>query len=166
MFYGITTLATNYLFNSNEVSYDNTETGLHADEVQGAIDEVFQHATDYSELKNKIGTNALTTTAQTLTGGINELKTNVTSLNEQIAKVAVLTDTFPNAVGAKQLSYPTGFDASNTYVLSLMVRHDSVWYSRMEATSAAVYLTDAGIFAYNGTPGWVNDTFRIMIGRK
>ena len=54
MFYGITTLATNYLFNSNEVSYDNTETGLHADEVQGAIDEVFQHATDYTDINNRL----------------------------------------------------------------------------------------------------------------
>ena len=69
----ITTLATNYLFNSNEVSYDNTESGLHADEVQGAIDEVFQHATDYSEIKSKIGTGSLTTTSNTLIGGINEV---------------------------------------------------------------------------------------------
>ena len=69
----ITTLATNYIFNSNEVSYDNTESGLHADEVQGAIDEVFQHATDYSEIKNTIGTGSLTTTSNTLIGGVNEL---------------------------------------------------------------------------------------------
>ena len=72
----ITTLATNYIFNSNEVSYDNTESGLHADEVQGAIDEVFQHATDYSEIKNKIGTGSLTTTSNTLIGGVNELNSN------------------------------------------------------------------------------------------
>ena len=92
-------------------------------------------------------------------GGIN-------AIADHVANVEVLTDTFPNAVGAKQLSYPTGFDASNTYVLSLMICHDSVWYSRMEAASAAVYLTDAGIFVYNNTAGWVNDTFRIMIGKK
>ena len=72
----ITTLATNYLFNSNEVSYDNTNSGLHADYVQGAIDEVFQHATDYSEIKSKIGSSTLTTTSNTLIGAINELNSN------------------------------------------------------------------------------------------
>ena len=72
----ITTLATNYIFSSNEVSYDNTESGLHADSVQGAIDEVFQHATDYSDIKTKIGNTALTTTSQTLIGAVNELNDN------------------------------------------------------------------------------------------
>ena len=75
----ITTLATNYLFNSNEVSYDNTNSGLHADYVQGAIDEVFQHATDYSEIKTKIGSDTLTTTSNTLIGSINELNDLITS---------------------------------------------------------------------------------------
>ena len=75
----ITTLATSYLFNSNEVSYDNTNSGLHADSTQDAIDEVFQHATDYSEIKTKIGTDSLITTSNTLIGGINELKTNMLS---------------------------------------------------------------------------------------
>ena len=76
----ITTLATNYLFNSNEVSYDNTNSGLHADYVQGAIDEVFQHATDYSEIKTKIGSDTLTTTSNTLIGSINELNSNKADL--------------------------------------------------------------------------------------
>ena len=76
----ITTLATNYIFNSNEVSYDNTESGLHADEVQGAIDEVFQHATDYSEIKNTIGTGSLTTTSNTLIGGVNEVNGKIPSV--------------------------------------------------------------------------------------
>ena len=75
----ITTLATNYIFNSNEVSYDNSESGLHADSVQGAIDEVFQHATDYSDIKTTIGTGSLTTTNKTLIGGVNELNGKLTS---------------------------------------------------------------------------------------
>ena len=82
----ITTLATNYIFSSNEVSYDNTESGLHADSVQGAIDEVFQHATDYSGINNRltnaeatIGTGTLTTTSNTLIGGVNELNSKIVS---------------------------------------------------------------------------------------
>ena len=114
------------------------------------------------KVTSSISANGSITTSNTdacSEGGLN-------ALNGKIATVEVLTDTFPNSVGATQLAYPTGFDAINTYVLSLMVRHDSVWYSRMEADSAAVYLTGAGIFAYNNTPGWVNDTFRIMIAKK
>ena len=92
MFYGITTLATNYLFNSNEVSYDNTETGLHADEVQGAIDEVFQHATDYTNIntrltsaENTIGSGSLTTTSQNLIGGINEVNGKITNISDGLS---------------------------------------------------------------------------------
>ena len=82
----ITTLATNYIFNSNEVSYDNTESGLHADEVQGAIDEVFQYATDYSDIKTKIGTGTLNTTSNTLIGGVNELNGKLTSFPKYVIR--------------------------------------------------------------------------------
>ena len=114
MFYGITTLATNYLFNSNEVSYDNTETGLHADEVQGAIDEVFQHATDYSELKTKIGTNTLTTTSQTLIGGINEV-------NEHIVSLENPTSVFQGRItSTSYTSYTLSQDISNKKLIILI----------------------------------------------
>ena len=96
LFYGITALATNYIFRSDEVSYDNTDSGLHADEVQGAINEVFQHATDYSEIKTTIGDNPLTTTSKTLIGGINEINGQVVTLTSistgTIAKGSIITD--------------------------------------------------------------------------
>ena len=69
----------NYLYNSSDVSFDNTVSGIVSNDVQDAIDELYFHATDYSEIKNKIGNNALTTNNQTLTGGINELKTTMGS---------------------------------------------------------------------------------------
>ena len=87
LFYGITTLATNYLFNSNEVSYDNTISGIKQDNVQGAIDELYACTSNYAayntrltNTENKIGTGSLTTTSNTLIGGVNELIDNITSL--------------------------------------------------------------------------------------
>ena len=84
LFYGITTLATNYLFNSNEVSYDNTISGIKQDNVQGAIDELYACTSNYAayntrltNAETKIGTGNLTTTSNTLIGGVNELKTNI-----------------------------------------------------------------------------------------
>ena len=94
----ITTLATNYIFNSNEVSYDNTESGLHADSVQGAIDEVFQHATDYSEIKNTIGTGSLTTTSNTLIGGVNELNGKIPNVVNNLTSTST-TDCLSAAQG-------------------------------------------------------------------
>ena len=79
----ITTLATNYLFNSNEVSYDNTISGIKQDNVQGAIDELYACTSNYAayntrltNAETKIGTGSLTTTSNTLIGGINELNSN------------------------------------------------------------------------------------------
>ena len=84
MFYGIATYAIAPLFNSNEVSYDNTVSGIKQDNVQGAIDELYACTSNYSAYDTRltntetaIGTGSLTTTSQSLIGGVNELKTNI-----------------------------------------------------------------------------------------
>ena len=46
--------ATNYLFSSNEVSYNNNSSGITSDNVQGAIDELYEEATNYSEMRQLI----------------------------------------------------------------------------------------------------------------
>ena len=48
------TFATSYLYNSNEVSYDNNKSGIQSDNVQGAIDTLYQEATNYSEIRKMI----------------------------------------------------------------------------------------------------------------
>ena len=48
----ISVYAANYLYNSSEVSYDNTTSKITSDNVQGAIDELYATATDYTELKS------------------------------------------------------------------------------------------------------------------
>ena len=80
--------ATNGLFDSKQVDYDNSNSHITSTNVGDAIDEVFQHATDYNEIKTTIGDNTLTTTNQTLTGGINELNEKITY------QVFVETDTY------------------------------------------------------------------------
>ena len=72
LLYGIVTIATSNI-NSNDIIFDNTNSNLNAGDMQEAIDEVFQHATDYNEIKTTIGDSTLTTTNKTLTGAVNEL---------------------------------------------------------------------------------------------
>ena len=48
--------AVNYLHNANEVYYDNSTSNLTHDNVQGALDELYMHATDYSEIKTRLTT--------------------------------------------------------------------------------------------------------------
>ena len=73
----LTTLATNYIFDSSDVRFDNTGTSLESVNVQDAIDETFHHVTDYNEIKTTIGNSTLTTTNKTLIGGINEVNSNL-----------------------------------------------------------------------------------------
>ena len=47
LLYSITTYATEVLFTSTEVSYDNTNSGMSSRNVQGAIDELYGAATNY-----------------------------------------------------------------------------------------------------------------------
>ena len=50
----VSVFAANYLYNSNEVSYDNTSSGIQSDNVQGAIDELYENADIYKNLKTRI----------------------------------------------------------------------------------------------------------------
>ena len=51
----ITAYATStYLYNSEDVSYDHGTNSITSDNVQGAIDELYAHATDYTEIRSMI----------------------------------------------------------------------------------------------------------------
>ena len=43
-----------YLYNSNEVSYNNNASGITSTNVQGAIDELYEHATDYTNMNTRV----------------------------------------------------------------------------------------------------------------
>ena len=50
----VSVYAANYLYDSAEVSYDNNISGITSDNVQGAIDELYQDANDYSSIREMI----------------------------------------------------------------------------------------------------------------
>ena len=145
---GTSYASNNYLYNSNDVSYDNTVSGITATDVQGAVDELYFHAIDYSEIKNKIGNNALTTTSETLTGGINELKTTIGN--------GTLDTTSQNLIGAvneldgqmvtkKQLLYvasPTTsfvkYDFNESTENFLLIVIESTWHGMTVSTHTFV----------------------------
>ena len=54
LFYGITTFATNYAFDSSNVRFDNTDTEIQASDIQRAIDETFRHLTDYNNMNTRV----------------------------------------------------------------------------------------------------------------
>lgn len=68
--------AASYLYNADEVSYDKTNSELTSTDVQGAIDELYNKATEYTNLQNKVGTATLNTSAQNLSAAVNELNSN------------------------------------------------------------------------------------------
>ena len=86
--YGIIVLADSYALRSLDITFDNTNTNLESINVQDAIDEVYNHATDYNEIKNTIGTGSLTTTSQTLIGGINEVKGLIPTVEDSLTSTS------------------------------------------------------------------------------
>ena len=65
----ISAYATSYLYNSSEVSYDNKASNITSDNVQGAIDELYTQATNYTDLNsrlNPVGTVIYSTTCDTM----------------------------------------------------------------------------------------------------
>ena len=92
----LTTFATDYLFNSSEVYYNNATSGIQADKVQGAIDELYACASNYAaynqrltSAENTIGSGSLTTTSQNLIGAVNELNDSLTLIHSSYSSVTV-----------------------------------------------------------------------------
>ena len=50
----VSVYATACLYNSEDVGYDNTNSGLQASNVQGSLDELYLHCTDYTEIREMI----------------------------------------------------------------------------------------------------------------
>ena len=71
--------------------------------------------TEVTNLKTKVGNEALTTTSQTLTGGVNELKTSLTShINDTDIHVSTTDKEKWNEVVDKVFKYSGTIDASTT----------------------------------------------------
>ena len=92
-----------YLYDSKDVSYDNTRSGITATDVQGAVDELFDAANDYSSMNTRvsgveetIGDDTLTTTDQTLTGGINEVNGKIVKVGQ--FEVSITHNNYANGV--------------------------------------------------------------------
>ena len=111
----LTTFATTTLFNSSEVYYNNATSGIQADKVQGAIDELYACASNYAAYNQRltsaettIGSGSLTTTSQNLIGAVN-------GLNEQIGTFGEFTKITP--------TLPTGI-TSTDYAYSKIVKNN------------------------------------------
>ncbi len=104
MLYSLTTFATNYLFNANEVQYDNGLTGMNASDVNSAIDILYAAANTFTtyntrlkSIENKVGNDVLVTTAQNVTAGINEIKTSIGQIGTIVEGTVATTLTCANS---------------------------------------------------------------------
>jgi len=50
----VTAYATSYLYNSDDVSYDNTTSGISATNVQDAIDQLYTSSNNYSSINTRV----------------------------------------------------------------------------------------------------------------
>ena len=121
-------------FSSTFVGYDNTSSGLQSTNVKGAIDELYGHATDYTEVKSIIGDDSLDTTNQTLTGGINELNDKIENyLNNYTVTVKTGTEMYSGMYYAN-VDIPSGVDIDD--IVSVQVVGT--------ASNRPAYITRAG----------------------
>ena len=142
MLYGITVFANSYALSSTDVSFDNDGTSITATNMQNAISELYDRAIDYSSIDTRVsdleslaGSDTLTTTAQTLTGAINELDGNISSINENdkfIYRTCSVTKNFVSGqtTGIHQtetdLSLPKGYKV--IYVLPRQESQGNMYY--------------------------------------
>ena len=139
--------AASYLYNADEVSYDKTSSELTSTDVQGAIDELYNRATDYTNLQNKVGTATLTTTAQNLSEAVNELNTDrvyATVVNGTQVTLAA------NGSTNQDISY-SNLGARNILSITPQVNGNPAWF-HMNFMSVSTTKVTVGIHnSYNGS---------------
>ena len=86
--------AATLVFNSNEVSYDNSASNVSSTNVQDAIDELYASATTYNEIDTKI--TSLETALSTLQTNFSTLQTN---FNNFVTSNAYSVDTYTTSYG-------------------------------------------------------------------
>ena len=105
----ISVYAANYIYNSNEVEYDNTGKNITSTNVQGAIDELYTDANNYSSINTRV-TNLETTISgkqNTITGGASTITSSNLTANRALVsnasgKVAA------SSITSTQLGYLSG----------------------------------------------------------
>ena len=97
--------ANNNLFNSIDTKYDNSNSGLSSTNVQNAIDELYGVATNYSVYdtrlqgaEDKTGSTSLNTTAQNISGAVNETKNKLALVTTDITSNCTTTSGTLNSV--------------------------------------------------------------------
>ena len=156
LFYGIVTIATSSI-NSNDITFDNTNSNLNAGDMQEAIDEVFQHATDYNEIKTTIGDSTLTTTNQTLTGAVNELNNNITGVKSQIGGFVCKIVNNGSSIYIPFGSYDALVMFNNAYgtnmVLYIRNQSNVVMHGSANPSGVTINKSDTGVTLTNNI-GW------------
>ena len=157
----LTTIATNYIFDSSDVRFDNTGTSLESVNVQDAIDETFHHVTDYNEIKTTIGNSTLTTTNKTLIGAINEVNSNLNPAKTTILSgTNVTSDTF--ILSLTDGCYPVAISGTNQGYLpekygTLIVNKAGRYYGSFTFVSSidsATYVRHADIDNSTWASNW------------
>ena len=104
-----TVFAANYLYNSNEVSYDNTNSGLESDNVQGAIDELYGHATDYTSIASRVST---------LEGNF-QISAGTVNITGNPVKINNTDVSFLSSIGTRQMVSPENLSIATSTVKSI-----------------------------------------------
>ena len=142
----ITTLATNYAFDSGEVSFNNTGTSISSTNVQDALGDTFDYVTNYSSISSLIGSGTLDTIAENLIDAVNEEKESldnhfgsfgtsdnpITDLNELPLNSLgyMVLDASINPSGYKRSFsfWKGGTDAEDRYIIVALDRYDFKLY--------------------------------------
>ena len=138
----ITAYATStYLYNSEDVSYDHGTNSIESDNVQGAIDELYEHATDYTEIRSMIYP-------------VGSIYISVT--DDTVAKVEARFGGTWEAFGAGRtiVGVGTGTDANSTNKTFAINEIDGEYTHQLTTTEMPSHAHSIGVQAYGSITGY------------
>lgn len=143
---------------ADDVSYDNTTSGLTATDVQGAIDELKGDIDDISIEASNVSYNNTTSglTANTVQSAIDE----VASSSYVPATITGTTAASTNT-STKIADYPTGYNKSNCVALSMIQLNDTSW--AQPQNNASISLKDDGVYSWVTASDYVNLNIKVML---
>ena len=122
---------TNLSFSSDDVGYDNSESGIQSNNVRGAIDELYACASNFTTydtrlqgVETKVGSTTLNTTSQDLSGAINEI--NMKSILN-VENVSDLNMDYPGTMTIKfftSVNGPSNKPSSGIHFFGFIIEYD------------------------------------------
>ena len=154
---------TNMQYDSENVRYDNSESGIQSNNVRGAIDELYACASNFTTydtrlqgVEDKVGSTTLNTTSQDLSSAINEVNGKMSTSSVWISSGETKNISITKNKAMVYLKLPQTSQLAKIYVLFVAKQNGYVNYVNLSTLDSSITIDQVGLNQMTISTTWVH----------